>query len=319
MRRVQLHMKRRYLAWFAGITLALIVAGELVARFYYGLGTPPLYVSHPTIEYLLKPNQDVWRFGNRYFVNQYGMRSDPFDLHKKNDEFRVLIFGDSVINGGNQTDQAELATTLLQTRLAEFKKSAMVGNISAGSWGPGNWLSYANEYGFFDADVVILVLSSHDSTDNPEYLPLDEITHPTRRPVSALSEGLTRYLPQYIFGHSKQQAATSDDADRDAQLIVALDDLEQFLSFGKMSVSQVVVIQHWEQGELELGKPGFGSLPIRNLCEKLGIPCASCESHYRQSMQNGENIFRDHIHLNRIGQKVLAEVLFHSIQHPMKP
>lgn len=64
-----------------------------------------------------------------------------------------MMFGDSVLNGRNLTDHQSLATTILRTTWKEeFSSDFIVGNISAGSWGPGNWLAYAKEYGFFDAD-----------------------------------------------------------------------------------------------------------------------------------------------------------------------
>ena len=66
----------------------------------------------------------------------------------KDDEFRVICFVDSVLNGGSLTDQKDLATTLLEKKLKEVTPDAYVGNISAGSWGPGNWRAYADEYGF---------------------------------------------------------------------------------------------------------------------------------------------------------------------------
>jgi hypothetical protein len=166
----------------AGILIILFgfgSAAEWFARARLGLGNPPLSVTHPTIEYLFKPNQDVLRFGNRVRINAYGMRSDDFPTNKAQDEFRVLVFGDSVLNGGNLTDQKELATELLSVRLEQaLERPVVVGNVSAGSWGPGNWLGYAREYGFFDADAVVLLISTHDYRDNPTFEPLNRYTHP---------------------------------------------------------------------------------------------------------------------------------------------
>lgn len=48
---------------------SLLAGGELTARFGLGLGNPPLSQAHPRIEYLLAPNQDVKRFGNRVAIN----------------------------------------------------------------------------------------------------------------------------------------------------------------------------------------------------------------------------------------------------------
>lgn len=193
-------MGRSRVVFFCILAIAAILGGEVFARFALGLGTPPLSVTHPTIEYMFKPNQDVFRFGNRVLINSYGMRSSDFALRKPSqNEFRIMVFGDSVLNGGAQTDQTDLATTVVSQRLhKELARPVVVGNISAGSWGPGNWLAYVREYGFFDADAIVLVASSHDAADNPTFAPLNLNTHPVTAPYSALVEGVTRYLPRYF-------------------------------------------------------------------------------------------------------------------------
>ena len=134
---------RKHLIWLTIAAVVAIVSGEIFARYYLGLGTPPLSITHQKIEYMFKPNQDVKRFGNHIIINQYGMRTAPFAVHKADGEFRIMVFGDSVLNGGNQTDHAALATTILHEKLSVAKQRVVVGNISAGSWGPGNWLAYA--------------------------------------------------------------------------------------------------------------------------------------------------------------------------------
>ena len=100
----------------AASLLSAVVVGELFSKFYLGLGTPPLSITHTSIEYMFKPNQSVTRFGNSFASNEYGMRSDSL-AEKSLDELRIMVFGDSVINGGNLTDQSELATVLLQQSL----------------------------------------------------------------------------------------------------------------------------------------------------------------------------------------------------------
>jgi len=191
------------------VIIFLISIGEIFARYYLGLGTPPLSISDPKIEYMFKPNQDIYRFGNHFITNEYGMRSEPFAKKKSSNELRLMVFGDSVVNGGNLTDHAKLATSILKEKLTKIlDKNIVVGNISAGSWGPGNWLAYAKEYGFFDADIIILVISSHDYIDNPTFQPLDKNTHPTKQPVSALLEGIERYLPRYFSPSSTSTIST---------------------------------------------------------------------------------------------------------------
>ncbi|MFW5682662.1 MAG: SGNH/GDSL hydrolase family protein, partial [Phycisphaeraceae bacterium] len=96
----------RAFATFVTILVLGLIAIELVARYGLGLGDPPLSQNHPTIEYMLQPGRTYHRFGNEYRVNAYSMRSDPFPDQKSHpDERRVMVFGDSIVNGGNITDQ----------------------------------------------------------------------------------------------------------------------------------------------------------------------------------------------------------------------
>lgn len=297
----------------AALVIALFVA-ELLARYYVGLGSPPLFVAHPTIEYLYVPDQDVRRFGNRFQINAYGMRSEPFAPHKHSGELRIMVFGDSVLNGGVLTDHAALATTLLEQKLEEQTgREVIVGHISAGSWGPGNWLAYAREYGFFDADVVVLVASSHDYGDNPTFAKLNEFTHPTRRPVSALVEGMTRYLPRYLpnAGSNPTSVDTSGYAPTptDEEARRALADLRSFLELAQQHAAAVVVFQHFEKRELGFKAPPAGYLRIKMLCDELGIAAVSLAPAFDAALRRGLEPYRDNIHPTNLGQTLIAQAL----------
>ncbi|HEX2973620.1 MAG TPA: hypothetical protein VHP11_14895, partial [Tepidisphaeraceae bacterium] len=158
---------RRMVGVVAMGLVGLLVVGEGIARFGLGLGDPPLSIADPQIEYLFKPSMSYRRFGRHISFNAYSMRSGP-TTQKKTDpgEVRVLVVGDSVVYGGVQSDDSEIATTLLEPRLRDvLHRPVYVGNISAGSWGPPNMLAYARRFGWFDADVVVIVLSSDDYCD----------------------------------------------------------------------------------------------------------------------------------------------------------
>ena len=312
-----MRITRKHFIRLTTIALVAIALGEIFARYYLGLGTPPLSITHPKIEYMFRPNQDVYRFGNRIIFNQYGMRSAPLAESKTDGEFRIMVFGDSVLNGGNQTDHAELATTILQEKLDETEQNVIVGNISAGSWGPGNWLAYVKEYGFFEADIVVLVISSHDYADNPTFDALNENTHPTKHPVSALVEGITRYLPRYLSQlNSRGETSESDkfvEMANEQQALTGLNDLKNFLELAKRHSINILVLQHWEKSEIERGFPRHGNHRIREVCESMGISSISLEPYFRQSIENGNNPYRDNIHPNQIGQKLIANALFENL------
>lgn len=172
----------------------IVVLAELASRTILGLGQPLLYQSDPALEYISKPDQDIRRFGNRITINSYGLRDEPIAPRPPAGQSRVLVFGDSVVFGGAQTDQPDLATAVLQRRLQQRDPSQEVLNVSAGSWGPGNWKGWSATRGFLGATDVVLVISSHDAADTPTFSPLDPVEQPTHNPPGALYELLARYL-----------------------------------------------------------------------------------------------------------------------------
>ena len=304
---------------FLGIIGAITITGELFCRTILGLGNPPLSITHPTIEYLFKPKQNVWRFGNKIFINQYGMRSNPISPKKTSPtENRVMVFGDSVVNGGNLTDRQKLATTIIQNKLDRLQDNPVfVGNISAGSWGPGNWLAYAKEYGFFEADTIILVISSHDYADNPTFQPLNPHTHPQQKPILALTEAVTRYLPRYLpkINIAKAKAksqpniqAENNEPSQDA-IKQGLNDLKEFLLMAQKTGADVYVVQYWSQPEVNTGVVEKGHQEINQLVQSLNIPILQTYRAFKTAEQNGNSFFRDVIHPNDEGQKSLAKII----------
>jgi lysophospholipase L1-like esterase len=288
----------------------IAVSGEIICRWILGLGNPPLSIRHPIIEYMFKPNQDVYRFGNRFITNEYGMRSEKFPLSKENNEVRILVFGDSVINGGNLTDQKDLATEIIRAELSnKTGKKITVGNISAGSWGPGNWLAYAKQYGFFDADFIILVTNSEDYGDNPTFVPLDANTHPTLQPISALIEGIERYLPRYLPKYQNKNSIPQDLKQLEKQKIESerkgIDDLTQFLKLAKETRKPILVIQYPKKTEI---LDGFekGYFEIKDVCERLSVRSISLKTRLKESIDRNNNPYSDEIHPNTIGQAIIA-------------
>ena len=141
-------LKRRVFICFAAVACILII-GELFARYGLGLGEPPISIPDEHIDYLFAPNQVCHRFGNVLRYNNKSMRCD-FDVVEPC-EGGVLVIGDSVINGGALTDHEKLATTILQRKY----KNIPFYNVSAGSWGPGNYAAYLRKYGTFGSEYLV--------------------------------------------------------------------------------------------------------------------------------------------------------------------
>jgi hypothetical protein len=299
----------RVARYAAMILLIGLLAGELLARFYLGLGDPPITITHPAIEYLFAPNQRVRRFGNRIETNSYSMRSAEFPK-KKGDprELRILVLGDSIINGGAQTDQDELATELLERDLAErLDRPVVVGNVSAGSWGPPNLLAYVQEFGTFEADMAVLVFNSPDAGDVPTFDPLDRSLFPQSKPPCALWEAVTRYLPRYLPGGpaATGEATSASNADKSASLAAARALVEQFRETG----ARVIVLLHQTRGELA-ARPEAGHDMLSVTCGQAGAKVYELGPAFQASIDSGVDPYRDDgLHPSAVGQRVIYEVL----------
>lgn len=299
------------------LLMTALLAAEWISRSWLGLGTPPLYEPDTRFEYRLRPDQDVQRFGNRVQVNRWGMRSPDFEAGKTQaSELRVMVFGDSVVNGGSQIDQSELSTTLLQADLQNrLNRPVTVGNISAGSWGPGNWLAYAQRFGFFDADVVVLVLGSGDHADNPVFAPLSA-NQPWETPRFALQEAVQRYLPRYLPASmrsllqeptaAKPAAGSPTEADRARGLA----DLQQFLRMAQGEGRSVAVVHHPDRDELQSGQYLDGHAQIRTLVQGLPLPWVELRPPF---LAAGPGLYRDNIHHSARGQAVMAQALTQAV------
>lgn len=283
-----------------------VAVGEVVLRLCFGFGQPPLSIVDPEFEYMFKPNQELVRFGNRIHINQFGMRSDDITIQHVDGVKRIIIYGDSVLNGGALTDQAELATSLLKRRLEGDTGMAIeVGNVSAGSWGPGNWLNYSKKHGFFNADVVAVVVSAHDAADNPTYLPLNQMTHPTVNPKFAIWEVWSRYVSPRLFPEKLLQPPHAD-IPTEEDLLIGLGDLRQFLELAKAASPRVEVFYHPERAEAGEFNPGYKKR-LHQLVDSMSLSFHDLTPFYVESGLDMNAVYRDEIHPSAVGQAVIAE------------
>ena len=169
----------------ASVTGLAIIA-EIGLRLTTGLGNPPLYVADREIGYLLAPNQKLRRFGKTIATNQYSMRSR--EIESSSDRTRIMLLGDSVVNGSWWTDQSETLDLLLAERLQDNSAVETL-NASANSWGPRNELAYLNRFGLFNADVLVLIINTDDLfASKPTSLAVGTSSYPDRPPALALVE-----------------------------------------------------------------------------------------------------------------------------------
>ncbi|HEY9298051.1 MAG TPA: SGNH/GDSL hydrolase family protein, partial [Phormidium sp.] len=188
--------------WIPSSVLAVLVGMEVILRVAFGLGNPVLVQADSFTGYRFKPNQKLLRLGKKIQYNQYSQRSEAITLKKSPQKLRILMIGDSVLNGGNPTDQSQTITELFEAKLSASGYPTEVLNASAGSWGTGNILGYLRKFGTFNADAVILQIGTHDLTQPTSSSALVG-HHPafsTHPPLLATQDGWNRYIWPHVAG-----------------------------------------------------------------------------------------------------------------------
>jgi len=306
--------------------VAMLVIAEFVLRFKYGLGDPPLVRFDPKMEYIQQPNQTLRRFNNYIHYNAYSMRADDFPPTKSSpDELRIFAIGDSVINGGVQTDQADLATSIIQRELsAKLNRKVIVGNASASSWGPGNELEYMKQYpDLLQADILLIVMSSHDVVDVPTFEPVVNVAldMPDHKPLCALSELVMRYIVPRVkakMSGGTVWPAQTPQAPDNPDVIRSLAELREMIEMGRAAGARVIVAQAVEHREAN-GHLQPGHDMIRDVATAAGAEIVDFAAAFDAELNAGRDPWRDQFyHPNSHGQRIMANVLIPVLENGEK-
>lgn len=317
----------------AGLSLLLI---ELSLRFFWGLGHPPLYVADDQIGYLLAPNQRLRRMGNRIEINQYSMRSPATTVQRPAATLRVLLLGDSLVNGSWWTDQPQILSALIARQLRESaqlspeqppeqppEQTVEVLNASANSWGPRNQLAYLRRFGTFEATVLVLLLNTDDlfgTQPTPLQVGRDR-NYPSQKPPSAIAELLSRYRPQpSVPGLAEIQ---SEGGDRVGANLAAIQAIQQQVrtAQGPDQGKLILVLSPLKREVLPPGPRDYEQAARRRL-DELAIA-----EHVRyldllatfQQQPEPESLYRDHIHLSPAGNALVSRLVAEQIEAVIDP
>lgn len=282
------------------ILLGLLIVAELILRFGFGFCDAVLLRTDPDYEYIAIP-QTRHRFGNNIFYNSFSQRNK-----EPQDSSIILGFGDSVINGGTQTDQDSLATTHLSEFLTnKYSNHYLVTNISSGSWGPDNCFAYLKKQGNFGAKGILLVVSSHDAYDDMNFIPVvgKNPDFPDKQYSFAIVELIDRYIIPRIFKKrvdensslaiNKQTASTPFNTG-----------FENFKKYCDSTGIPLTIYLHADKTELIAGNYNKQGLEIVNFCTRQNIRLIKELDYHLQ-----ESVYRDNIHLNSAGQRDMFEIL----------
>jgi len=304
-------MKVKRAICIAGMFGATVAAIEIMLRVFLGLGYPPLTQHDPDVGYYFKGNQDLKRFGNRIFYNNYHQRSENL---LDNPAYRILMIGDSVTNGGALTDQDDTITEILERMLnAHRKEKGEVLSASAGGWGIGNEYEYIKKFGIFNSNIVIIQIGTRDLLQ-PKGLGRDSIRMPTHYPVSAISELFVRYLHPRMnqwFGRKDKVNKRGQSLAPEEQLIRNLNNVETMLKEVSNQNAQILILLTPGRIELKDEASLDEKRAFKDLLNKYQIPYINLlDGKYNFNKKN----FRDKVHLSKEGNYSVASVLFEYIK-----
>ena len=290
------------------ISIALIVGGELFLRQYFGFCDTVLFMTDPDFEYIPQPKQDHFRFRNHVKYNSYSMRSEEVD----SSAFVILGLGDSVINGGVQTDNDSLATSMLSASLSKLEgKKVQMLNIASASWGPDNCYAYLQKYGDFGAQAIFLFVSSHDAYDNMDFQDIVDInvSFPSKQDVSAIYELLDRYVIPRLKGQfaKKKEKVNSEIEGINKKKNNSLFNtgFADLLAYSIDKNLPFTIYLHADKHEFEAGEYNAQGQKIIEFANDNHVPILlDLENHMEISD------FRDVTHINCNGQKKMANTVF---------
>lgn len=98
-------------------------------------------------------------------INSKGLRDDEYDYEKPKDTFRVLVLGDSLVEGP-AVSREQLLDLDLERRLANHGAVQVINAGTAGYGTDQSFLYYLQDGVEYKADLVIYVFSDSDPIDN---------------------------------------------------------------------------------------------------------------------------------------------------------
>jgi hypothetical protein len=320
---------KRFMAVFLvtlGTVLVLILGAELGLRSIFGFGDPLLYLPDAQIGYILAPNQRIKRLGNRIVINQFSMRNERINPERSPQTLRVLLVGDSIVNGGWWTDQRATLSAQIQQQLTDQLASlpfqqVEVLNASANSWGPRNELAYLQHFGNFQAQTIVLVINTDDLfSTQPSSAPVGrDPNYPDHRPPTALNEVIDRYLlrPQPKPLPPQPSQPEADLVGRNLAAIAEIQTIAQAHS------SQFFLAMTPLKRELD-GQEGPREYErkVRQRLEDWVVQRSIAYldflplfNQYLQERSPESQLYRDHIHLSPLGNSMVSrEIAQHLIQ-----
>jgi hypothetical protein len=190
----------------------------------------------------------------------------------------------------------------------EERQDVQVLNISYGSWGPDNCFAFMQAHGDFDADMIVLVVSSHDAYDNMTFEKVIDLlpSYPSRQYTLAMYELWDRYLLPHLLNIRKEEKDPMKNGE------IFNPGFQCFCDYTKKKNIPLCIYLHPSRTELANRKYDNQGNEIVRFCTENEVPLL-CGLAYEE-----DSGYRDNIHLNERGQRILATTLQPEIERLLK-
>jgi lysophospholipase L1-like esterase len=112
--------------------LIIIKFIDLFLQKKIGLGNPLIYESSKIYGYTIKPNQNIYRLGNKITINNLGMRSSyNWDVNTKK---KIIFIGDSVTYGGSIVSNEDLFSDKVCKEFNKKNSNYICGNMGVNGY-----------------------------------------------------------------------------------------------------------------------------------------------------------------------------------------
>ncbi len=293
--------------WSVVIACVLLLsAAEGLCRAL-GLHTPVLY-EVTTYGFRPIPSQSLRRFGNRVFYNDMGLRSESSSPLPLPGVVRILCLGDSVTNGGTVMDQNETYPYRLGEELSRRGMQAEVLNASSPGWAVANEAGWLNRFGTLGSRYLVWTLNTYDLFQPAASAGIvgTHPSFPSEAPIFGLQELLFRYVLPRLSGHASvpdpgatPEAHSSEMARNVREAIASMIGVVR----GQGTEPVLVLIEHparMARQEIEIAN-------LEGLLIAMKVPFAKTTED--MDRRGGVTLYRDGVHPNPDGNRVIASVL----------
>lgn len=301
---------------------------EVALRLAFGVGSPPLLKADKQTGYLFQKNQNLYRFGSHIHINSYHQRSEEVVLADSSRFTRVLFLGDSVTWGGERIDQADTYPELFEEQFGKWCSPPVEAlNASAGSWGIGNLRAYAERFGFFGSNLVVLQIGERDLTQ-----PMSDstgigslCTSPRSAPALAVQEAFKCFGPRLLnrlekwmswseAGQTQEKTPSTSteavDEQEKRQFEKNMEHLQALITDIRASEKPVAVLYNplREHVGPNGGEPPPWYGKFRRRLDRQNVPMIDLQSMWKNK-EGANKYYRDYIHPNQRGNVALAKVI----------